>query len=210
MNSTYVSGKIAQKILGVHQRTLYQWDKKKLIDTIRTEGGKRLYNVKKYLENKELKYSNLITQNNHVINNLIQNIKKNYIYARVSSVGQKDDLERQVELLKSKYPDYNIITDIGSGINLNRRGLLKLINLSIEGKINKIVVVHKDRLCRFGYELIEFIVDKYSNGEIIILENNNKKKDLKEEIVDDMLQIMNIFVAKINGMRKYKKIESKS
>ena len=91
----------------------------------------------------------------------------------MSSVGQKDDLERQVELLKSKYSDYNIITDIGSGINLNRRGLLKLINLSIEGKINKIVVVHKDRLCRFRYELI---VDKYSNGEIIILENNNKKK----------------------------------
>ena len=205
MNSTYVSGKIAQEILGVHQRTLYQWDKKKLIDTIRTEGGQRLYNVKKYLENKELNCSNLITLNNPVINNLIQNIKKNYIYARVSSVGQKDDLERQVELLKSKYPDYNIITDIGSGINLNRRGLLKLINLSIEGKINKIVVVHKDRLCRFGYELIEFIVDKYSNGEIIILENNNKKKNLKEEIVDDMLQIMNIFVAKINGMRKYKK-----
>ena len=84
------------------------------------------------------------------------------------SVGQKDDLERQVELLKSKYPDYNIITDIGSGINLNRRGLLKLINLSIEGKINKIVVVHKDRLCRFSYELIEFIVNKYSNGKIII------------------------------------------
>ena len=210
MNFTYVSGKIAQEILGVHQRTLYQWDKKKLIDTIRTVGGKRLYNVKKYLENKELKCSNLITQNNPVINNLIQNIKKNYIYARVSSVGQKDDLERQVELLKSKYPDYNIITDIGSGINLNRRGLLKLINLSIEGKINKIVVAHKDRLCRFGYELIEFIVNKYSNGEIIILENNNKKKDLKEEIVDDMLQIMNIFVAKITGMRKYNKIESKS
>jgi predicted site-specific integrase-resolvase len=86
----------------------------------------------------------------------------------VFSVGQKDDLERQVELLKSKYPDYNIITDIGSGINLNRRGLLKLINLSIEGKINKIVVVHKDRLCRFSYELIEFIVNKYSNGKIII------------------------------------------
>ena len=59
---------------------------------------------------------------------------------------------------------------------------------------------------QFGYELIEFIVDKYSNNEIIILENNNEKKDLKEKIVDDMLQIMNIFVAKINDVRKYKKL----
>ena len=99
-----------------------------------------------------------------------------------------------------KYPNYKLISDI----NLNRRGLRLLIDQAIMGKINEIVIVYKDRLCRFGYELIEDLIKKYSNGKIIILENKINK-DVKEELVDDVLQIMNIFVAKINGLRKYKK-----
>jgi predicted site-specific integrase-resolvase len=130
--------------------------------------------------------------------------KYNYIYARVSSHNQKPDLERQIEILKIKYPNYKLISDIGSGINLNRRGLRLIIDQAIMGKINEIVIVYKDRLCRFGYELIEDLIKKYSNGKIIILENKINK-DVKEELVDDVLQIMNIFVAKINGLRKYKK-----
>lgn len=103
------------------------------------------------------------------------------------------------------FPNHTLITDIGSGINMNRRGLLKIIKLSIKGQIDEIVVIHKDRLCRFGFELIKFIVKEYSNGKIIVV--NDKKKEPKEEIVDDILQIMNIFVAKINGLRKYKRIQ---
>jgi predicted site-specific integrase-resolvase len=200
----FVSGKKASEFLGVHQRTLYQWDEKKLIETIRTPGGKRLYNVKKYLEEKDKNKSNVTNVNNPVINKKLQQLKENYIYARVSSLGQKEDLERQKELLKSKYPNYTLISDIGSGMNLNRPGLRRLIDKSIEGKVNEIVIAHKDRLCRFGYELIEDLINKYSNGKIIILESV-KDKEPKEELVDDVLQIMNIFVAKINGMRKYEK-----
>lgn len=190
----YVSGKRAGEILGVHQRTLYLWDKKKKIDTIRTPGGKRMYNVEKYLKNvvrnkkKEKKEKN----------------RKRIIYARVSSKQQKDDLERQISFLQNKYPTYELITDIGSGINMNRRGLVKIINYSIKNKLEEIVVVHKDRLCLFGYELIKYIIKQYSNGKITIL-NDTEKKEPKEELVDDILQIMNIFVAKINGIRKYKK-----
>jgi putative resolvase len=202
----YVSGKKASEILGVHFMTLYNWDKKKLIETIRTPGGKRLYNVKKYLENIEKNKSNINNVNNPVINEKM-NRKKNIIYARVSSLGQREDLERQILLLKSRYPNYELISDIGSGMNLNRRGLRKIIDESIKGNINEVVIVHKDRLCRYGYELIEDIINKYSNGEIKIL-NKTEKKEMKEELVEDVLQIMNIFVAKMNGMRKYKKIES--
>ena len=93
--------------------------------------------------------------------------KYNYIYVRVSSYNPKPDLERQIEILKIKYTNYKLISDIGSGINLNRRRLL--INQTIMGKINEIVIVYKDRLCRFGYELIEDLIKKYSNGKIIIL-----------------------------------------
>jgi putative resolvase len=96
----YVTGRKASEILGVHQRTLYQWEKKKWIETIRTPGNKRLYNVKKYLKSKEINIDT-ITENNININ-----IKKNIIYGRVSSLGQKNDLERQINVLKNKYPTY--------------------------------------------------------------------------------------------------------
>jgi putative resolvase len=196
----FVSGKKASEILGVAQITLRIWDEKKLIETIRTPGNKRMYNVKKYLASKEQG-----SNKDFVIN--VKNLNKEkgkYIYARVSSLGQKNDLERQKELLKNQYPNYKLITDIGSGMNLNRRGLRQIIDNAIKGEVEEVVIVHKDRLCRFGYELIEDLIKKYSNGKITILEKSNKKEP-KEELVDDVLQIMNIFVAKINGMRKYRK-----
>lgn len=203
-NENYVSGKEASKILGVHQRTLYSWDKKKLIETIRTPGGKRLYNVKRYLESIEKNKSNVSYVNNNEINRLMNN-KKNICYARVSSQQQKDDLNRQINVLTSKYPKYEIITDIGSGINMKRRGLLKIIDYAINGKINELVIVFKDRLCRFGFELIEHLIYKYSKGKIIIINNEKSKKDPEKELIYDILQIMNVFVARVNGLRKYKK-----
>ena len=103
-----------------------------------------------------------------------------------------------------KYPKYEIIEDIGSGINFNRNGLRKIIKLAIEGKINKLVVAYKDRLTRFGYELIEDIIREYSKGEIII-ENEKEEKEPKEELVEDVLQILNVYTAKMNGLRKYNK-----
>lgn len=200
----FISGNKASEILGVHQRTLYLWDKKKIIETIRTPGGKRLYNVKKYLEEIDRNKSNVTKINVPEINEKLQSFKVNYIYARVSSLGQKEDLERQKALLQKEYPNHILITDIDSGMNLNRVGLRKIIDKSIEGKVNEVVIVHKDRLCRFGYDLIEDLIKKYSNGNIVII-GSTKEKEPKEELVDDVLQIMNIFVAKINGMRKYEK-----
>jgi predicted site-specific integrase-resolvase len=119
-------------------------------------------------------------------------------------LGQKEDLERQINFLKNKYPSYKLISDIGSGMNLNRKGLRSIIDKAIKGEVEEIVIVHKDRLCRFGYELIEDIITKYSKGKITILEETEKKEP-KEELVEDVLQIMNIFVANMNEMRKYEK-----
>jgi predicted site-specific integrase-resolvase len=104
--------------------------------------------------------------------------------------------------MKEKYKNYMMIEDIGSGINFNRKGLRNIIKLAIEGKINKLVVAYKDRLTRFGFELIEDLIKDYSNGEIII-ENSKLDKEPKEELVEDVLQILNVYTAKINGMRKY-------
>ena len=132
------------------------------------------------------------------------NEKVKICYARVSSSGQQNDLERQKELLKNLYPTHILIDDIGSGIKLTKRGILKIIDLAIKGKIDELVIVHKDRLARFGYDLIEYIIKTYSSGKIIII-NQKEEIEPEEEMVKDVLEIMNVFVAKMNGRRKYKK-----
>ena len=105
--------------------------------------------------------------------------------------------------MMKKYNKYEIIEDIGSGINFNRKGLRKIIKLGIEGKINKLVVAYKDRLTRFGFDLIEDLLKEYSNCDILV-ENDKEDKEPKEELVDDVLQILNVYTAKMNGLRKYK------
>jgi predicted site-specific integrase-resolvase len=199
----FVGGKEASRILGVHQRTLYLWEKKGEIETIRTSGNKRLYNIEKYLKNHKCSNS----EEQEVCNNLddldSKETKLNICYVRVSSSSQKDDLERQKDLMKAKYKDYTVIEDIGSGLNLNKRGINKIIHLAIKGKINEVVVAYKDRLTRFGFELIEDIIEKYSNGKITVL-NKRQTTDPHEELVKDVMAIMNIYVAKMNGLRRYK------
>ncbi len=163
---------------------------------IRTPGGKRLYNVDKYI--KDQTTNKIYNDDNEEELN-----KLKIIYVRVSSMSQKNDLERQKIYMQKRYPGYLLIEDIGSGLNFNRRGLRKIIKYAISGKIEELVVAYKDRLARFGFELIEDLIKEYSNGRIIIL-NKNKDLEPEEELVKDMLQIMNIFTAKMNGLRKYK------
>lgn len=182
----YVKRKEATKTLGICYKTLYKIAKNKEIDTIKV-GSNTLYNVKKYLLNKEV-----------TINN-----KKNICYCRVSSSKQKNDLQRQIEFMKNKYPGYEIISDIGSGLNYNRVGLKLIIDKSINGEINELVIAYKDRLTRFGFEMIENIIKKYSNGKITMI-NKEEMQSPMEELSKDILSIMNVYVAKINGLRNYK------
>lgn len=205
----FVGGKKASEIVGVHQRTLYLWEEKGVIETIRTPGGKRLYNIEKYLNEKICDDNNKI-KNTILCDNLEdldkKNEKLNICYVRVSSNNQKDDLERQKNMMIKLYPKHLIIEDIGSGLNLNKRGIKKIINLAIEGKINELIVAYKDRLTRFGFELIEELIEKYSNGKIIII-NQKDAIEPEEELVKDVMSILNVYVAKMNGLRKYNKIE---
>ena len=105
--------------------------------------------------------------------------------------------------MKIKYPNYIIIKDIGSGLNYNRNGLLEIIDKAIKGEINELVIAHKDRLTRFGFELIENIIKKYSKGKIVIVNKQNNETPT-EELTKNIIAIMNIYVAKVNGLRKYK------
>jgi len=200
----YLGKKQALEILGLSGMTLLKLERENKIEVIKTIGGHRKYNVQKYIDDNK-KVSEPINEKEKEIKTT-KNEKKNICYVRVSTVGQKTDLEHQKEYMLKKYNNFEIIEDIGSGINFNRKGLRKIIKLGIEGKINKLVVAYKDRLTRFGFELIEDLIKEYSNGEIII-ENEQEEKEPKEELVDDVLQILNVYTAKMNGLRKYKNIK---
>ena len=184
---TYVRRKEVLKKLGVHYQTLYRMENNGLIDVKRTNGGHRLYNLEKYLRE----------------NNLKEEEKVNICYCRVSTKKQEKDLKTQIVLMKKKYPGHTIIKDIGSGLNMQRKGLKEIIEMAIAGKIGEIVITYKDRLARFGYDLIEWIVAQYSDGKIKII-NKKEEETPEEEITKDILQIMNVYVAKINGRRKNK------
>lgn len=199
MEKKYLGGKQASELLGIHQRTLYIWEKKGMIETIRSPGGKRFYNVSDYLKNKECNEEEI-----EKCDDFLDDEKLNISYIRVSTHNQKSDLEHQKEMVKKLYPNNYIIEDIGSGLNFNRRGLRKIIKLAIGGKIETLVIAYRDRLTRFGFEFLEDLIKDYSGGKIIII-NQKENPEPEEELVEDVLQIMNVFVAKMNGLRKYKK-----
>jgi len=143
---------------------------------------------------------------NSISNQKISQVsRKNILYARVSSKKQMADLSRQVEFLKRAKPefsDYELISDVASGINFKRKGLSTILDMCLQGTIGNIVVAHKDRLCRFGFELINVFVQK-SGGNIIVLNENENKSD-EQELSEDLLSIVQIFCCRQMGKRKYK------
>lgn len=126
-------------------------------------------------------------------------------YCRVSSNKQKDDLEKQIENMKlylnAQGKPYEIISDIGSGINYKKKGLKELIKRISQNKVEKIVVLYKDRLLRFGFELVEYIVSLY-NCDIEIIDNTEKSE--QQELVEDLVQIITVFSCKLQGKRANK------
>lgn len=128
-------------------------------------------------------------------------------YARVSSSHQKGDLDRQIELLQETYKEAEIIFDIGSGLNFKRKGFQNLLDRIHKREVEKVVVAYKDRLCRFGFELVEWILKK-SNTELVVLNQlSSSDESGTSELAEDLLSITTVFVARNNGNRsaKYRK-----
>ena len=173
------------KILGVSAQTLRNWDKSgKLKPNHKSPNGYRYYS-----ENDLNALLNVKSQTGKTVG-----------YCRVSSPKQRDDLERQEENMKiyllSQGKPFEIISDIGSGINYKRKGLQELIKGMANRSISKVVVLYKDRLTRFGFELIEYIAELYG-CEIEVIDTTEKTQ--QEELVEDLVQIITVFSCKLQG-----------
>jgi len=184
--------KEASKLLGVHIRTIQKWDKEGKIRCVRTIGGKRR------VPESEIKRILGIHEKRRVIG-----------YARVSSHTQKDDLERQIELIKSyareRGWEIEILKDVGSGLKEDRRGFQKLLRMVINKEVSKVIIAYPDRLTRFGFKTLEEFFKSYGT-EIIVI--NHEEKSLQEELIEDLITIISHFAGKLYGMRshKYKKV----
>lgn len=177
-------GEIAE-LKAVSVDTVRRWEKEGKITSVRTEGGHRRYNLGDFVEQKE---------------------GKTLAYARVSSNDQKADLDRQDAVLSAYCSSqgwaFQVIRDLGSGMNCRKKGLTKLINALLDGDVCRLVLTHKDRLLRFGSELI-FSICEYHGVEVIIL---NKKEDstFEEDLASDVLEIITVFSARLYGSRSHK------
>ena len=182
----------ASKLLGVAKSTLRRWEEEgKLIPDVRTKEGQRRYKLSSLLP--EMKHKNSYN-------------RKTIAYARVSSYDQKDDLERQKQVLEmycaSNGWDFEILSDLGSGINYNKKGLKTLINSIIDGEVGRLVVTHKDRLLRFGAELI-FAICEAKEVEVVII-NKGEDTTFEEDLAKDVLEIITVFSARLYGARSHK------
>ena len=181
------------ELLGISVKTLQRWDREKILIAKRTPTDRRYYTYDQYLDFKGVSKS---TES-----------KKTIIYTRVSTNGQKDDLVNQKNFLMSFTSSKGIIVDeiiedIGSGLNYNRKKWNKLLNECMENKISTIIVTHKDRFIRFGYEWFERFLSKFDVKIIVV---NNELLSPQEELVQDIISILHVFSCRIYGMRKYKK-----
>lgn len=160
--------------------TLRKYADEGKIDVIKNEAGQRLYNVDSYIS----KSGATVT----------------ICYARVSSRHQANDLTRQRHHLLSSYPDAEVVTDIGSGLNFKRKGLRTILERLMRGDKLTLVVAHRDRLARFGFDLIKWMVE-YNGGTIVVQDGTTYSP--QQELVSDLLAIITVFGARVNGLRRY-------
>ena len=178
------------KMVGVTPQTLRNWDKAgKLKPHHTSQNGYRYYSEEQLNQVLRIKPKPQITIG----------------YCRVSSPKQKDDLGKQVDNVKTyllaQGKPFEIISDIGSGINYKRKGLLELLDRITKNEVEKVVIMHKDRLLRFGFELIEYVASLHE-CEIEVIDNTPKTE--QEELVEDLVQIITVFSCKLQGKSAHK------
>ena len=177
----YVRPEEASRLLGVHAATLRRWAKDGKIKHMRAPGGMFLFDVDGFGATKE---------------------RVTICYARVSSQGQKPQLQSQVATLSQSFPTAELVTEVGSGLSFARRKvLLSILERVMQGDVGTLVVCHKDRLSRFGFDLIEWICGR-NNCKIVVLSDDVASPN--EELVKDIVTILHVFSSRLYGLRRYR------
>jgi len=184
----------AAAVLRRHVKTLQRWDRLGLLKPDRAPSGRRLYRKSSI----DLFLGNASGE--------IQ--RKTVAYCRVSSQAQKPDLKNQCEAieqfcLSSAKPNVEYIEEIGGGLNFKRKKFLDLLDEVASGEICEIIIAHKDRLARFGFDLLQHICDK-NNAILTVI--NIEKLSPEQEMVQDLMTIIHCFSSRLYGLRNYKKI----
>lgn len=195
----YISSIEAQRRYGYSASAFRQWANDGKIKVQRAPGGKRYYHIESLEEKIGIKKSESDCQE-----------KKTILYARVNSTKQRKDLKRQIEFLQEKYPQGEVISDIGSGLNYNRKGIKKLLKRISVGDISHVAITYPDRLCRYGTELFEWIFEE-KGIELLVLCGGDEDDEFRtEELGREILDICNFFTAKYNGRKaaRYRKNRS--
>ena len=182
----------ASKALGVSITTLRRWEAEGRLVAEHTAGGHRRYDLAKLRP----EWFHAVDMANH----------RTIAYARVSSHDQKDDLERQKQVLELYCArhgwTFEVVADWGSGMNYHKKGLKRLLDAVVEGRIGRLVITHKDRLLRFGAELV-FAICEAKNVEVVII-NQGEDTAFEEDLAKDVLEIMTVFSARLYGSRSRK------
>ncbi len=178
---SYVKLREAVERTGLHPHTLRKYADSGIIPSIRTPAGQRLFDIDSFVGSQHPA---------HIV-----------AYARVSSRKQQDDLERQIAYLKAKEPGAEVISDIASGLNFKRKGLRAILERCLQGDKLTVVVAHRDRLARFGVELIEWLIER-NGGQLVVL-SKVAHTSPHDELVQDLLAVLSVFAARMHGLRKY-------
>jgi DNA binding domain, excisionase family len=176
--------------LGISYPTLARWVREGRIRAVRTAGGK--YRIP---ESEVRRIAEGAPTSSEV---------RAVIYARASSPGQKSDLEGQIQYLRQYcssrgYRVVDVLSDIASGLKADRRGLLKLFDYVVNRQVDVVVVAYRDRLTRFGLEYLEFFFRQYGVRVEAVL--GEEPKDSRQELVEDLIEIVNSFAGKLYGLR---------
>ena len=177
IDDQHVTNKKATELLQITPKTLRIWDKEGKIRTFRTPSGQRRYN--------------LTDIQNIMGRNPSHDQKEKICYSRVSSSKQVDDLTRQTAFFQSKFPNHIMVTDVGSGINWKRKGFKTILDKAMHHTISEVVVAHRDRLCRFAFELLEWIF--HQNGVKLVVLDQENEQSTEQELSDDILSIIHIY-----------------
>ncbi|MFH7027204.1 MAG: IS607 family transposase [Heteroscytonema crispum UTEX LB 1556] len=179
----YVKPNEAASTLGVCLRTLRRWEEEGKIKAVKTPSGQRRYDIQSFIKKESEPVGG----------------RAAVIYARVSTRPQKTDLDRQVERLSALYPGAEVVKEVGGGLNLRRKGLVTLLGRVLRGDISVIVVAHKDRLARFGFDLIEWMCEQF-DCKIVVL--NQISLSPHAELVQDIVAILHSFSSRLYSIRR--------